>query len=106
MHLCASVVRVFNSLQAYSLLRSSGGLYQSARDKCVPLLANICHSLDCNSQVFQTSVKALEGSCPSYAEVTNSMQCILCTFASCLPMHHVKPHMEPVLRTVLNMAVL
>ena len=38
-------------LQAYSLLRCAGGLYQFVQDKCTPLLANICQSLDCNAQV-------------------------------------------------------
>ena len=28
--------------QAYSLLRIAGGLFQFAKEKCTPLLANIC----------------------------------------------------------------
>ena len=38
-------------MQAYSLLRSASGLLQFAKEKCSPPLANICLSLDCNSQV-------------------------------------------------------
>ncbi|KAL3151995.1 hypothetical protein ABBQ32_001116 [Trebouxia sp. C0010 RCD-2024] len=41
------------AIKAYSLLRSAGGLFQFAKEKCTPLLANICPSLDCNSQVLQ-----------------------------------------------------
>lgn len=39
------------NMQAYSLLRSAAGLLQFVKEKCAPLLANICPSLDCNSQV-------------------------------------------------------
>ena len=38
-------------MQAYSLLRSAAGLLQFVKEKCAPLLANVCPSLDCNSQV-------------------------------------------------------
>lgn len=41
------------AIKAYNLLRCAGGIYQFVQTKCVPLLANICLSVDCSPQVVQ-----------------------------------------------------
>lgn len=63
-------------MQAYSILRSAAGLLQFVKEKCAPLLANVCPSLDCNSQVsYEHPLTILQQQCTSegrsYGPISN-----------------------------------